>query len=193
MMQVLQLAPSRGGHGCCTELTDFKQEGINHVEGGWPKDIDVKEQDQVRMSRVKQLTIMTELCVADGEVHQEDREGREVHQQLSGDRAGGGAQGQAEQLRGHLQGLLPIHRRGGNTRAANEHSQSFTILPEVFLILPQATYEHSAELRIVADYADPAPSGRGRPVSAVSWSPDGGTSIAVAYCSPEFLGPQGVL
>ena len=40
----------------------------------------------------------------------------------------------------------------------------------------------------MADYADPAPSGRGRPVSAVSWSPDGGTSIAVAYCSPEFLG-----
>ena len=76
---MLQLAPSRGGHGCCTELTDFKQEGINHVEGGWPKDIDVKEQDQVRMSRVKQLAIMTELCVADGEVHQEDREGREVH------------------------------------------------------------------------------------------------------------------
>ena len=119
-MQVLQLAPSRGGHGCCTELTDFKQEGINHVEGGWPKDIDVKEQDQVRISRIKLLAIMTDLCVADGEVHQEDREGREVHQQLPGDRAGGGAQGQAEQLRGHLQGLLPIHRRGGHTRAGNE-------------------------------------------------------------------------
>ena len=183
MICVLQLAPSRGGHGCCTELTDFKQEGINHVEGGWPKDIDVKEQDQVRMSGVKQLAIMTKLCVADGEVHQEDREGREVHQQLPGDRAGGGAQGQAEQLRGHLQRLLPIHRRGGHTRAGNEHSRSFTIPP-------QATYEHSAELRVVADYADPAPSGRGRPVSAVSWSPDGGTSIAVAYCSPEFLGDR---
>ena len=61
-------------------------------------------------------------------------------------------------------------------------------LERSFTILPQATYEHSAELRVVADYADPAPSGRGRPVSAVSWSPDGGTSIAVAYCSPEFLG-----
>ena len=59
-----------------------------------------------------------------------------------------------------------------------------------FTIPPQATYEHSAELRVVADYADPAPSGRGRPVSAVSWSPDGGTSIAVAYCSPEFLGDR---
>ena len=39
-------------------------------------------------------------------------------------------------------------------------------------------------------YADPT-KGTGsmrRPVSAISWCTDGGTKIAIGYCSPEFLG-----
>ena len=26
---------------------DFKEDGINHIEGGWPKEIDINESDQV--------------------------------------------------------------------------------------------------------------------------------------------------
>ena len=39
-------------------------------------------------------------------------------------------------------------------------------------------------------YADPTRgvSGSRRPVSAISWCPDGGTKLAVGYCSPEFQG-----
>ena len=39
-------------------------------------------------------------------------------------------------------------------------------------------------------YSDPT-KGRGamrRPVSAISWCSDGGSKIAIGYCSPEFLG-----
>ena len=39
-------------------------------------------------------------------------------------------------------------------------------------------------------YADPT-KGTGpmrRPVSAISWCTDGGTKIAIGYCSLEFLG-----
>ena len=39
-------------------------------------------------------------------------------------------------------------------------------------------------------YSDPT-KGKGvmrRPVSAISWCTDGGSKIAIAYCSPEFLG-----
>ena len=39
-------------------------------------------------------------------------------------------------------------------------------------------------------YSDPT-KGKGvmrRPVSAISWCSDGGSKIAIGYCSPEFLG-----
>ena len=47
------------------------------------------------------------------------------------------------------------------------------------------TNEREDQLKIVSEYPDPVGK---RPVSGVSWSPDGGTSIAITYCSPEFLG-----
>ena len=30
-----------------TQMTEFKEDGINHTEGGWPKEVDVSESDQV--------------------------------------------------------------------------------------------------------------------------------------------------
>ena len=49
----------------------------------------------------------------------------------------------------------------------------------------EATNERRDDLRIIAEFPDPA--GR-RPVSGVSWCPDGGSTIAISYCSPIFLG-----
>ena len=48
-----------------------------------------------------------------------------------------------------------------------------------------ATNERRDDLRIIAEFPDPV--GR-RPVSGVSWCPDGGSTIAISYCSPIFLG-----
>ena len=47
------------------------------------------------------------------------------------------------------------------------------------------TSERPDQLKIESEFTDP---GGRRPVSGISWAPDGGTSIAIAYCSPEFLG-----
>ena len=47
-----------------------------------------------------------------------------------------------------------------------------------------------SEAKTAMVYADPTRgvSGSRRPVSAISWCPDGGTKLAVGYCSPEFQG-----
>ena len=47
-----------------------------------------------------------------------------------------------------------------------------------------------SEAKTVMVYADPT-KGKGcmrRPVSAISWSTDEGSKVAIGYCSPEFLG-----
>ena len=49
----------------------------------------------------------------------------------------------------------------------------------------EMTMEREDEMKVIAEYPDP--EGR-RPVSGVSWCPDGGSTIAIAYCSPIFLG-----
>ena len=47
-----------------------------------------------------------------------------------------------------------------------------------------------SEAKTAMVYADPTRgvSGSRRPVSAISWCPDGGTKLAIGYCSPEFQG-----
>ena len=47
-----------------------------------------------------------------------------------------------------------------------------------------------SEAKTAMVYADPTRgvSGTRRPVSAISWCPDGGTKLAIGYCSPEFQG-----
>ena len=47
-----------------------------------------------------------------------------------------------------------------------------------------------SKAKTVMVYSDPT-KGKGvirRPVSAISWCSDGGSKIAIGYCSPEFLG-----
>ena len=42
------MSPIQGTNDCNTQTIEFKENGMNHMEGGWPKDIDVNENDQVR-------------------------------------------------------------------------------------------------------------------------------------------------
>ena len=59
------------------------------------------------------------------------------------------------------------------------------IYKDYFNYEDEATSEKEDELKIIAEYNDPV--GR-RPVSGVTWCPDGGSNIAISYCSPVFLG-----
>ena len=66
--------------------------------------------------------------------------------------------------------------------------------PPVFWTTWQAKDEltdwEQSEAKTAMVYADPTRgiSGSRRPVSAISWCPDGGSKLAIGYCSPEFQG-----
>ena len=45
-----QESPVTGSNDCNTFSIEFKEDGVNHVEGGWPKEIDITENDQVGVS-----------------------------------------------------------------------------------------------------------------------------------------------
>ena len=66
--------------------------------------------------------------------------------------------------------------------------------PPVFWTTWQAKDEltdwEQSEAKTAMVYADPTKgiSGSRRPVSAISWCPDGGSKLAIGYCSPEFQG-----
>ena len=77
---------------------------------------------------------------------------------MSAHRPGGGAQGEAEQLRGHLQ--------VSGTQVVPGGLLTLNIARDYFNYEDNATRDIPQDLKIIADYSDPV--GR-RPVSGVSW------------------------
>ena len=47
LSKVTQKAPVISRSDCNSEMIKFTEKGLNHLEGGWPKEVDITEQDQV--------------------------------------------------------------------------------------------------------------------------------------------------
>lgn len=125
-----------------TERATFEAHGINHTEGGWPKDI----------------------CLADPE--QTTRYRRKIEKD--------------ELFINQVMGLTkPMEHCIYQNNAINIYEKFFENLEPAPLLDPCSS-------RTINVYRDPC--NRKRPVSHLSWSPDGGTKLAISYCDTVFQG-----
>ena len=71
-----------------------------------------------------------------------------------------------------------------------KQNNAVEIYGDYFEYEDKKTLERESVLKTISVFADPArgKSTTTRPVSCISWSPNGGEKIAIAYCSPQFLG-----
>ena len=132
-----------------TVQLEWSVKGVAHREGGWPREIDCQEVDQVNRYLKK--------------IEKDD---------------------------GFLNTALGLANLMEEKVKQNNAVEIYT---SYFTDSDELTSWAESEARTVMVYSDPVRrrGERGRPVSAVSWSTDGGSKLAVAYCSPEFLGSSG--
>ena len=132
-----------------TLQVEWSVKGVAHREGGWPREIDCQEVDQVNryLKKIEKDESFLNSAVS-------------------------------------LANMMEEKVKQNN--AVEIYTSYFTDEDEL-------TSWAETDAKTVMVYCDPI-KGRGeagRAVSAVSWSTDGGTKLAVAYCSPEFLGSTG--
>ena len=136
-------------NGSTTVQLEWSVKGVAHREGGWPREIDCQEVDQVNRYLKK--------------IEKDD---------------------------GFLNSALGLANLMEEKVKQNNAVEIYT---SYFTESDELTSWADSEARTVMVYSDPVRrrGERGRPVSAVSWSTDGGSKLAVAYCSPEFHGSSG--
>lgn len=130
-----------------TVRAEFEHRGINHTEGGWPKDIQLNDPEQT--VRYKRKIEKSETYIA------------------------------------QVMGLTkPMEHLIYQNNAVNIYENYFEDLE------PAPLVEKSSS-RTVNVYRDPCSVKR--PVTHLSWSPDGGTKLAVSHCNMDFQGEKGNL
>ena len=143
---------------------------MNHLEGGWPRDVDPMDASQVDRLAVLYCTVL--YCTVLRQV------GRVLKR--------------AEREEGFLEAVTKL---SGEAEHQLRLNLALDIYQEIFPSLEEEEEEggeaEQARLDTVAVVRDPAP-GPGtsaRPVSCVSWGRGHGaeSSLAVAYSSPELL------
>ena len=71
ILRSTQLAPFLSNNDCNSGKISYSSSSVSHVEGGWPKEIDSKQQDQV----ITGASSEREYSPVPGvQVHEEDRE-----------------------------------------------------------------------------------------------------------------------
>ena len=141
-----QVGPVLSESTCNSLQVEYSMRGVSHREGGWPKEIDCQETDQVNRFLKK-----------------------------------------IEKDEAFLTSALGL---AYSMEEKVKQNNAVEIYSDYFLEEDEATNWATTEAKTVMVYADPT-KGKGsmrRPVSAISWCPDGGTKIAIAYCNPEFHG-----
>lgn len=123
-----------------TERATFESRGINHTEGGWPKDVSLSDPEQT--TRYRRKIEKDELFIT-----------------------------QAMAL------SKPMEHCIFQNNAINIYETFFEDLEPAPLLDPCSS-------RTLNVYRDPCPEKR--PVTHLSWSPDGGTKLAVSYCDKTF-------
>ena len=153
----LQVGSVLGDSSCNSSKVEYTLRGVSHREGGWPKEIDCGEADQVNrfLKKIEKDEAFLDCAIGLGSLMEE---------------------------------------RVRQNNAVEIYTDYFTEKDDLTDWSPPV-----AKTAMV--YADPTrgTSGARRPVSGISWCPDGGTKLAIAYCSPEFQGvgedtpPQGYI
>lgn len=127
-----------------TERATFESRGINHTEGGWPKDVNLADPEQT--TRYRRKIEKDELYIS------------------------------------QVMGLTkPMEHCIYQNNAVNIYETFFEDLEPAPLLDPCSS-------RTLNVYRDPC--ARKRPVTHLSWSPDGGTKLAVSYCDTLFQGDK---
>lgn len=123
-----------------TERATYETHGINHTEGGWPKDICLQDPEQT--TRYRRKIEKDELFIS------------------------------------QVMGLTkPMEHCIQQNNAINIYEKFFDALEPAPLLDPCTS-------RTINVYRDPCQ--RNRPVTHLSWSPDGGTKLAISYCDMVF-------
>lgn len=123
-----------------TERATYESHGINHTEGGWPKDICLSDPEQV--TRYRRKIEKDELFIT-----------------------------QVMNL------TKPMEHCIFQNNAINIYETFFEDLEPAPLLEPCT----SRTLNVYRDPCNP-----NRPVTHLSWSPDGGTKLAVSHCDDAF-------
>lgn len=127
-----------------TERATYESHGINHTEGGWPKDICLQDPEQT--TRYRRKIEKDELFI------------------------------------NQVMGLTkPMEHYIFQNNAINIYEKFFENLEPAPLLDPCSS-------RTINVYRDPC--ARKRPVTHLSWSPDGGTKLAISYCDTVFQGEK---
>lgn len=67
-----------------------------------------------------------------------------------------------------------------------KQNNALEIYEDYFEVIDEATQCQVPEAKTVHVFRDPTPSSYLRPVADISWCPDGGSRLAIAYCNLEF-------
>ncbi|TRY68817.1 hypothetical protein TCAL_12894, partial [Tigriopus californicus] len=137
----VQVSSEMSEHEINTERAEYLSQGMNHAEGGWPKDINPSENDQTMRFRKK--------------VEKDDA---------------------------YVTSVLGLCT---SMEQCIKQNNALEIYEDYFEIIDEATQCQVPEAKTVHVFRDPTPSYL-RPVSDISWCPDGGSRLAIAYCNLEF-------
>ncbi|XP_068086596.1 dynein intermediate chain 3, ciliary [Anabrus simplex] len=136
----VQVGKIMAEHELNTVRAEYSDRGMNHVEGGWPRDVNPADVEQTLRYRKKvekdEMYIHTVLQLSNSMEHK-------IHQ-----------------------------------------NNSMNIYETYFADSKDTTLVEHSSARTVNVYRDPC--NPKRPVTHLSWSPDGGTRIAVSHCNLEF-------
>ncbi|XP_066990947.2 dynein intermediate chain 3, ciliary-like [Anabrus simplex] len=136
----VQIGTIMAEHELNTERTIFSDRGMNHVEGGWPRDVIPFDVEQTLRFRKK-----------------------------------------VEKDEMYIHTVLQL----SHSMEPNIHqNNTMNIYETYFADSKDTTMVERSSARTVNVYRDPC--NPKRPVTHLSWSPDGGTRIAVSHCNMEF-------
>ncbi|XP_031353490.1 dynein intermediate chain 3, ciliary-like [Photinus pyralis] len=130
-------------HDANTTRATFVHSGMNHTEGGWPKDINKEDEEQTKRYRRK--------------IEKEDS---------------------------YNPILMHLCK---NMEDSVLQNNSINIYQQYFSDVEPTPLVEKSSARIVNVYQDQCPTKR--VVNRISWSPDGGTKLAVTHCDLKFQQP----
>ncbi|XP_071750143.1 dynein intermediate chain 3, ciliary isoform X2 [Lepeophtheirus salmonis] len=128
-------------HYVNTERAEYTSQGMNHIEGGWPKDINPMENDQTMRFRKK--------------VEKDDN---------------------------YIHSVLNLCQA---MESCIRQNTAIEIYQDYFESMDESTKCEKPKAQSVHVFRDPSKTIK-RPISSISWRPDGGSRIAIAYCNMEF-------
>eukprot|EP00095_Tigriopus_kingsejongensis_P003856 maker-scaffold20_size707684-snap-gene-4.19 protein:Tk03856 transcript:maker-scaffold20_size707684-snap-gene-4.19-mRNA-1 annotation:"axonemal outer arm dynein intermediate chain 1" len=137
----VQVSSEMSEHEVNTERAEYLSQGMNHAEGGWPKDINPTENDQTMRFRKK--------------VEKDDA---------------------------YISSVLGLCT---SMEQCIKQNNALEIYEDYFEVLDEATLCQVPEAKTIHVFRDPS-STYIRPVADISWCPDGGSRLAIAYCNLEF-------